>query len=260
VVDEIEDYVKRYRASNIDFYDLTAIVRRDWILEFCRELDRRGLKITYQLPSGTRSEALDAEVLGWLYRTGCRNITYAPESGSPRTLDRIHKRIDLDRMCESIRAARRAGIKLKANLVIGFPDETRADVYRTLRFALKLAWLGVDDVPLYLFSPYPGSEFHAELSRQGVIGKMDSDYFASLGCFMDLSQASRYCRRIGPRELNFYRSAGMQPCTAWVTCFGRGAFSGQPGTCGRIGGPRCSSSGCATPPNAGRRLAGRPVR
>lgn len=209
VVDEIEHYVTRYRATNIDFYDLTAIVRRTWILEFCRELDARALNITYQLPSGTRSEALDGEVLRWLSRTGCRNITYAPESGSPRMLDRIHKRVNLNRMCDSIRAARRAGIRLKANLVIGFPGETRRDVYRTLRLVLKLAWLGVDDVPLYLFSPYPGSAFHHELQAGGIIGRMDNDYFASLGCFMDLSQSSRYCRQIGPRELNFYRALGM---------------------------------------------------
>lgn len=209
VADEIEDYVGRYRVTNIDFYDLTAIVRRDWIIAFCRELDRRRLAITWQLPSGTRSEALDAEVLGWLYRTGCRNITYAPESGSRRTLERIRKKVDLGRMCDSIRAAHRAGIKLKCNLVIGFPGETRRDVFQTLRFALKLARMGVEDVPLYLFSPYPGSEFHDELQARGVIGEMNGDYFASLGCFMDLSQSSRYCEHIGPRELNFYRTAGM---------------------------------------------------
>lgn len=209
VVDEIEDYVEQYRATNIDFYDLTAVVRRDWILEFCRELRRRRVNITYQLPSGTRSEALDAEVLGWLHRTGCRNITYAPESGSARTLERIGKRIHPGRLCGSIRTARRTGIRTKCNLVIGFPGETRRDVYRTLAFALRLAWMGVDDVPLYLFSPYPGSRFHRELIGRGIIREMDNDYFASLGCLMDLSQPSRYCENVGPAELNFYRTAGM---------------------------------------------------
>ncbi len=209
VVEEIADYVQQYRASNFDFYDLTAIVRREWILEFCQLLERRRLKITWQLPSGTRSEALDGEVLSWLYRTGCRNITYAPESGSQRTLERIHKKVKLDRMCESVRAARQVGVKTKCNLVIGFPDESRWDVYKTLWFAAKLTAMGVDDVPLYLYSPYPGSELHEELRGRGVIGLMDNDYFASLGCFMDLSQPSWYCRHIGPRELNFYRTAGM---------------------------------------------------
>ena len=66
--------MRRYRADNIDFYDLTAIIKRDWILEFCRLLDARGLRITWQLPSGTRSEALDEPVLRAMYRSGCRNV------------------------------------------------------------------------------------------------------------------------------------------------------------------------------------------
>lgn len=209
VADEIEEYVNTYHATNIDFYDLTAIIHREWILDFCRELQHRNLNITWQLPSGTRSEALDAEVLRWLYRTGCRNITYAPESGSLRTLQRIHKQIQLSSMCESIRAAHREGILLKCNLVIGFPGETRSDILQTLGFAMKLACMGVDDVPLYLFSPYPGSEFYDELRKRGIITDMDNEYFASLGCFMDLSQSSRYCENVGPRELNFYRTVGM---------------------------------------------------
>src|SRR4029079_7397179 len=118
VVDEIASYVERYEATNVDFYDLTAIIKRDWILAFCEEIERRGLNITYQLPTGTRSEVLDEEVLRALYRTGCRNICYAPESGSPKTLARIAKKVELERMVRSIRAASKAGIVVKANLIV----------------------------------------------------------------------------------------------------------------------------------------------
>src|SRR6201999_3016153 len=84
LVDEIIEYQERFGITNVDFYDLTAIVKRDWIIKFCEEPLRRGVKITWQLPSGTRSEAIDAEVVGWLERSGCRNLSYAPESGSER--------------------------------------------------------------------------------------------------------------------------------------------------------------------------------
>ncbi len=214
VVDEIADYVEHYRARNIDFYDLTAIVKRAWILEFCRELERRELSITWQLPSGTRTEVLDAEVLRSMYRTGCRNVTYAPESGSERTLRRMKKRISLPRLVESVRAAKRTGLSLKCNIVIGLPGETRGDIWESLRFALRLARLGVDDVGLYLFSPYPGSELFSELREKGIIKKLDNDYFASLGCFMDFRRGSPYCEAVGPRELNLYRSTGMAVCYA----------------------------------------------
>jgi len=35
VFDEMCDSMDRYGATNFDFYDLTAIVRREWIVEFC---------------------------------------------------------------------------------------------------------------------------------------------------------------------------------------------------------------------------------
>jgi radical SAM superfamily enzyme YgiQ (UPF0313 family) len=209
VVDEIEHYVKTYRASNIDFYDLTMIIKRGWILEFCRLLDERGLRVTWQLPTGTRSEVIDDEVSAALYRTGCRNVTYAPESGSEDTLKRIKKQVNLSNLVASIRAALRNKIHVKVNLIIGFPHETRKHIFQTIWFAWKLAWLGVHDAAIFLFSPYPGSALFDELRAEGKIGELNEEYFRSLVAFMDPFAPSQYCRHVGGRELAFWRLFGM---------------------------------------------------
>ena len=208
VVDEIESYIARYRIENVDFEDLTAFIKRDWILAFCAELERRRVRITYQLPSGTRSEALDREVeIEELYRTGCRNLTYAPESGSEQTLHRIKKKVHLDRMLASMRAAVDAGIVVRVNMIIGFPFETRRDVLDTFRLCLRMAWIGVDDIPLFPFCPYPGSALYAELRGAGRVPEMSNDYFALLG-FEDLTHVTSVCR-MSASEINFYRVFGM---------------------------------------------------
>ena len=56
VIDEIEHYYKTYGATNFPFQDLTAILKRNWVVEFCEEVEARGLDITWQLPAGPRSE------------------------------------------------------------------------------------------------------------------------------------------------------------------------------------------------------------
>jgi anaerobic magnesium-protoporphyrin IX monomethyl ester cyclase len=208
VLDEISDYIKLYGISNIDFEDLTAIVKREWILAFCAELERRDLHITYQLPSGTRSEALDGEVLAALWRSGCRNLTYAPESGAPRTLKAIKKKVHPNRVLDSMRIAKELGINVKANLMIGFPDERRRDLFQTLRLGLQAAWVGVDDIPLFPFSPYPGTALYDELRRDGRLPPPDDDYFAGLG-YMDMTRTPSMSRHIGTFELNVYRTVGM---------------------------------------------------
>jgi radical SAM superfamily enzyme YgiQ (UPF0313 family) len=208
VVDEIASYVDRYAATNVDFYDLTAIIKRDWILAFCAELERRGLAITYQLPTGTRSEVLDEEVLRALYRTGCRNICYAPESGSPETLVRIKKKVKPERIVASIRAANRTGIVVKANLMIGFPDETRGELFETVRFGMRLAWLGVEDIPLFPFIPYPAMQLYDELRADGRLPPMSNEYFARLG-YGDLDSAASFSRHVTSRQLAWVRFLGM---------------------------------------------------
>lgn len=180
VVDEIQGYVEKYGAEAIEFYDLTAIIKKEWIMKFCELYKKSGLTVSWTLPSGTRSEALDKEVLQNLKDTNCKYLVYAAESGSKETLKKIKKKITLDKMFESIRHAKRLGLTLRCNLMIGLPSETRLDVIKTMLFQWKLAIAGVDDTPLYMFSPYPGSELFRQLQADGTIEALDDDYFQSL--------------------------------------------------------------------------------
>ena len=209
VADEIEIYIKNYGISNVDFYDLTAVVRRDWIINFAQQLIDRKLNITWQLPSGTRSEALDKEVLKYLYESGCRNLSYAPESGSPRVLKRIKKKVDTDRMIESMRTAVACGLNVKANIIFGFPDETHTDIWRSLHFISRMAINGINDVSVWTFSPYPGTEMYSELKKKGHIAEFNDDYFAALLSYADLKNVVSWDEKLSARYLKLYRLFGL---------------------------------------------------
>ena len=208
VVEEMKDYIRRYRVTNFDFYDLTAIVKKSWIVEFCRLLIAEQLDITWQLPTGTRSEAIDEEVARLLYASGCRIISYAPESGSRAELSRIKKKVNLDRMIESMRGARRAGLSIKTNLVFGFPGSRWRDVGHTFGFLARLAVLGVDDLNAFPFSPYPGSELFEQLMEAGKL-RLDGDYFRSLLAYNDPEHSVSYTDFIGSCGLSRLNLAAM---------------------------------------------------
>ncbi len=209
VVDEIEDYIKKYKINTVEFFDLTAIVKKEWVMEFGNLLKERKLDITWSLPSGTRSEALDEDATRIMAETQCRYLVYAAESGSPRILKYIKKEVKLDRMLRSMRSAKKNGLSLRCNLMVGFPKEMRQDVWQTIWLQIKLAFIGVDDAPLYMFSPYPGSALFDYLQETGKIPEVNDQYYRSLLCQMDLTETSTYCENIGPRELQFYRVTGM---------------------------------------------------
>ena len=138
LVNEIEEYIEKYNITNVDFYDLTAIVKKTWIIEFCKELINRNLNISWQLPSGTRSEAIDDDVTPLLYKSGCRNMNYAPESGSEKMPKSIKKKVKLNRMLESLRSAVKSKINVKINIIIGFPDENHRDIWMTIIIFIKI--------------------------------------------------------------------------------------------------------------------------
>jgi len=209
VVNEIEEYIRKYKIDSVDFYDLTAIIKKDWILEFGTLLKKLNSNISWSLPSGTRSEALDPEVTRLMAETNCKYLVYAAESGSQKILRYIKKKVNLNNMLFSMKKAKQNGLSLRCNLMLGFPIEDRVDVLKTLFFQIKLAIIGVDDAPLYIFSPYPGTELFEYLIKEKRIKGIDDEYFKSLLCQMDLSKSSDLCENIGPKELALYRVIGM---------------------------------------------------
>ena len=67
-------------------------------------------------------------------------MSYAPESGSPEVLKRIKKVVKLDRLETSVRGAVRAGLNVKLNIIMGFPNESRKELGQTVRFLREWGW------------------------------------------------------------------------------------------------------------------------
>ena len=209
VLDEIQAYQEKYGATNFDFYDLTAIVKRTWIIEFTDRIRERNMKFTWQLPSGTRSEAIDAEVCRRLYESGCRNMSYAPESGSPEVLKRIKKEVKLDRLEASVMSAVKNSLNVKLNIIMGFPGESTGELGQTVRFLARMGRAGVHDMSISLFSPYPGSQLYHELRKSGRIPELSDEYFLSLCAYKDFAQSTSYTEGVQPSTLNRYRILGF---------------------------------------------------
>jgi radical SAM superfamily enzyme YgiQ (UPF0313 family) len=211
LIAEIKYYISVNKATALQFYDLTAITKKRWTIEFCKRLIDEGIDIKWSLPSGTRSEALDPETLSYLKRTGCNYLVYAPESGSPETLHKIKKRIDLSRLTASVIEAKRQGIIVRTNLIIGFPHETRRNIFETIRYGLYLALKGADEVTINIFSPYPGTEIFNELVAQEKISINDKYFLSLTSLNSDYTTLKPLtCNpSMGAAELAFYRIAFM---------------------------------------------------
>jgi radical SAM superfamily enzyme YgiQ (UPF0313 family) len=185
-------------------YDLTAIINSRWIIEFSKEVIKRDLNITWQLPSGTRSEAITPEVLHFMRLSGCTVVTYAPESGSSNILKLIQKKVNLDKMLKSIADSNRENIFIKINILIGLPEEKHKDIWQTMLFIVKSSWYGAYDMGANPFYPIPGTKLFEQLLAEKKIAMNTDKYYEDLLDADNLLKVTFYNDNISQLWLKIY--------------------------------------------------------
>jgi radical SAM superfamily enzyme YgiQ (UPF0313 family) len=113
---------------------------------------------------------VNPEVLKMMHDAGCWQIWYGVESGSQRVLDFINKHTKLDKIRETVKMTKDAGIDVGGFFMLGLPTETTEDIEATIRFSRELE---LDEAHFTFFTPLPGCELHAIANQYGVF---DSDW------------------------------------------------------------------------------------
>lgn len=203
IVDEMEYYVYRYRANNFVFSDLTAVVAKKSIVSLCNEIIDRKLQVTWQLPT-LRTEAVDYDVLRLMYQAGCRELDFAIESGSKKVLVSVNKRNDPGKIFSLIKDGLRAAMNLSTNIIIGLPREGFRDFLRSYWLTIKLALIGLQELNVFPFIPYPGSKLFNDFLTNKQL-KLQDSYFLNLFAYADLSKPVSWSEHFSPRTLSFMR-------------------------------------------------------
>jgi len=169
VVEEIEESIEKYNIDAIDFYDASLVIGKKWILDFAHELIRRNLHIQWEMPIGTRAEALTEKILLSLKKSGLSRVNYAPESGSKKILSYFKKECSPEKTLISMKNAVKAGLFVRAHMIMGSPEQSVKDIIDDLKFITKSAWIGIHDVSIFPFVVFPGTEIYYQLKRQGLL-------------------------------------------------------------------------------------------
>jgi magnesium-protoporphyrin IX monomethyl ester (oxidative) cyclase len=208
VVDEIELLKKTYGVEEIHFEDESLTTSTQWVIDFCRELCDRKLDIIWQTSNGVRAESINEETLDLMIASGCTHITIAAESGSPRILNEVmQKRLDLEAVKRAARLASRKRVHLACYFMLGLPDETKRDVFRSIWLGMEMAWWGVDEVVFSIFSPLPGSKLLHRLENEGKV-RISEDFFDDLTPHGDMLVSKSYSDFISDRQVILLKYLG----------------------------------------------------
>lgn len=164
IVDEIRYIRDTYGLIYFSIRDDTFTADRQRVLEFCRLLVEERLPILWNCQS--RVNAVDEEMLCWMKRAGCECVQFGVESGSPRVLEALGKRITPDQVRRAALAVRRAGINLSIYLISGAPGETEEDLEATLRLIDDIRPADGQVSPLVY---YPGTALFSRAVQSGAV-------------------------------------------------------------------------------------------
>ena len=155
LLDEIELLVNDWAIQFLKFADDTFTVDKHRVIEFCKLKIERGIGLPYG--ANAHVNTIDEEVLRYLTESGCQELWYGVESGSPRILKAMHKHSDIGRIKQAFELTKEYGIKTRAYFLLGMPGETADDIAMTEKLCDELQ---PDIVGFTLLAPYPTNEYY----------------------------------------------------------------------------------------------------
>ena len=170
IIEELKLLVKNYNVKQIDFEDDNISCSRRRMEEICDLIIKNNLEIEWFTPNGIRVDTLDESLLRKMKASGCRELWFAPESGSQRVVDEvIDKRIDLKYVEKMVIACKRIGMSSNCFFVIGLPGETMEEIRQTILFAQKLGQSGADNCLFSIATPLYGTRLYKEALENGFL-------------------------------------------------------------------------------------------
>ncbi|MBN1934416.1 MAG: radical SAM protein [Anaerolineae bacterium] len=151
-------------TTNIHFEADLFTINRDQVIGLCNAIIEQQVPIRWTCNS--RVDFVDQELLQLMAQAGCWMIAWGIESGSPEILRRARKGIDPERVMQSLRWSKAAGIRNYGYFMLGLPGETEETIEQTIAFSKKLP---LDFALFHIAVPYPGTPFWFEAVEQGWI-------------------------------------------------------------------------------------------
>ena len=171
VVDEIQTLKDEFGISTIHFEDDNLTLKKDRTRSLAEMLIERKLNITWDTPNGAMGHTLaDEDLLRTIKKSGCKHLSFAPESGDQwAVVNVLKKNIDLTKTEEAVRLCKKVGVKSDAFFVIGSPGETKQMIENTISFAKGLRKMGLNRVHLHIATPFEGTDVYYEAKEKGYL-------------------------------------------------------------------------------------------
>ncbi len=188
IIKEIESVIEEFHPKEIYFDDDDFTVRKDYVINICKEIIKRKLKIKWSCMGNIMN--LDEEMIYWMSKSGCIGIKFGVESANKDILKSLGKPMDLKKVKYNVYLLNKYRIKTHATFTFGLLGETLQTMKQTIDFSKKL---DTDTVQFSITVPYPGTKFFSILRNQNFIDNLDlKEFDGSCKCLFNYPTLNKY--------------------------------------------------------------------
>ncbi len=163
IIDELKDIID-LGISEVNFFDDCFNLKRERVMQLCQLIIDNKLKFEWSFRG--RIEPCDEELTRLLYNSGCRRVQLGVEGSDQETINRINKKINIEKLPKILKTYRQSGIKTMGYFIIGFPFQRYEDCVVSCK---KIINMGFDYINMFILIPYPNTSIYKELLTQGII-------------------------------------------------------------------------------------------
>jgi anaerobic magnesium-protoporphyrin IX monomethyl ester cyclase len=168
VVAEIEDLGQNYGTRGVYFVGDNFTINKKRTSELCNLMRKERLDVEWVCDS--RVDQVSRELLREMKAAGCRTIWFGVESGSPRILEKLNKKITMEQTVRTFKLCKEEGIQIASSFMLGLPGETIEDMKATFKFARKL---DPDWCQFNVFVAVPGSALYREVIEKKLYDRTE---------------------------------------------------------------------------------------
>ncbi|MBW1744681.1 MAG: radical SAM protein, partial [Deltaproteobacteria bacterium] len=152
-----------YNRGITFFYvsDDNFTVKKERVIEICKKILEKNMKITWVAIS--RVSYVDEEMLYWMRKAGCSQISYGVESGSEKIRALLQKDITTDEIKNAFALTHRYGIIARAYFIYGSPEETSETIQETVDLIHEIKPL---ICVFYILEVYPGTKLYLDYQKK----------------------------------------------------------------------------------------------
>jgi len=136
-------------------------IKKDLVIEICKKIIDRGFKITWVAIS--RVSYVDEEILYWMRKAGCIQISYGIESGSEKIRALLNKNIKTDQIKKAFALTHKYGIIARAYFIYGSPEESLETIQDTIDLIHQIKPL---ICVMYILEIYPGTKLYLDFQKK----------------------------------------------------------------------------------------------